>query len=62
MQEIGDFPISTRNYLWTRLLMARGRETTDVAIVTSFGTCTLAGFKVTTDQLTSASLASTKSL
>ena len=29
-----------------RILMARGRDATDVAIVTSFGPCTLAGFKV----------------
>ena len=29
-----------------RILMARGRDATDVAIVTTFGPCTLAGFKV----------------
>jgi transglutaminase-like putative cysteine protease len=34
-----------------RILMARGRDATDVAIVTSFGPCTLAGFKVITDNL-----------
>ena len=37
-----------------RILMARGRDATDVAIVTSFGPCTLAGFKVITDEVTSA--------
>jgi transglutaminase-like putative cysteine protease len=31
-----------------RILMARGRDATDVAISTSFGPCTLAGFKVIT--------------
>ena len=35
-----------------RILMARGRDATDVAIVTSFGLCTLAGFKVITDEVT----------
>jgi transglutaminase-like putative cysteine protease len=35
-----------------RVLMARGRVATDVAIVTSFGPCTLAGFKVVTDEIT----------
>ena len=34
-----------------RILMARGRDATDVAIVTSFGPCTLAGFKVVTDEV-----------
>ena len=34
-----------------RILMARGRDATDVAISTSFGLCTLAGFKVTTDEV-----------
>ena len=29
-----------------RILMARERDATDVAIVASFGPCTLAGFKV----------------
>ena len=42
-----------------RILMARGRDATDVAIVTSFGPCTLAGFKVITDEVTSAPSAST---
>ena len=37
-----------------RILMARGRDATDVAIVTSFGPCTLASFKVITDEVTSA--------
>jgi transglutaminase-like putative cysteine protease len=37
-----------------RILMARGRDATDVAIVTSFGPCMLAGFKVITDEVTSA--------
>jgi transglutaminase-like putative cysteine protease len=35
-----------------RILMARGRDATDVAIVTSFGPCTLVSFKVITDELT----------
>ena len=34
-----------------RILMARGRDATDVAIVTSFGPCTLSGFKVITDEV-----------
>ncbi|HTP94031.1 MAG TPA: transglutaminase family protein [Xanthobacteraceae bacterium] len=34
-----------------RVLMARGRDATDVAIVTSFGPCTLASFKVMTDEI-----------
>ncbi|MFG1462587.1 transglutaminase family protein [Xanthobacter sp. DSM 24535] len=34
-----------------RILMARGRDATDVAIVTSFGPCTLASFQVTTDEV-----------
>jgi hypothetical protein len=33
--------------------MARGRDATDVAIVTSFGPCTLAGFKVITEEVPS---------
>jgi transglutaminase-like putative cysteine protease len=37
-----------------RILMARGRDATDVAIVTSFGPCTLAGFKVITLEVTPA--------
>jgi transglutaminase-like putative cysteine protease len=36
-----------------RILMARGRDATDVAIATSFGPCTLAGFKVITEEVTS---------
>ena len=42
-----------------RILMARGRDATDVAIVTSFGPCTLAGFKVITEEVTSAAPALT---
>ena len=34
-----------------RILLARGRDATDVAIVTSFGPCTLAGFKVVTAEV-----------
>ena len=34
-----------------RILIARGRDATDVAIVTSFGPCKLAGFKVVTDEV-----------
>jgi transglutaminase-like putative cysteine protease len=34
-----------------RILMARGRDATDVAISTSFGASTLAGFKVFTDEI-----------
>ena len=34
-----------------RILMARGRDATDVAIVTEFGPCMLAGFKVITDEV-----------
>jgi transglutaminase-like putative cysteine protease len=34
-----------------RILMARGRDATDVALVTSFGPCTLASFKVVTDEV-----------
>jgi transglutaminase-like putative cysteine protease len=37
-----------------RILMGRGRDATDVAIVTSFGACTLASFKVITDEVNSA--------
>lgn len=33
-----------------RILMARGRDATDVAIATTFGPCTLAGFRVFTDE------------
>ncbi len=39
-----------------RILMARGRDATDVAIVTSFGPCRLAGFKVITDEVAPAAL------
>jgi transglutaminase-like putative cysteine protease len=35
-----------------RILMARGRDATGVAIVTSFGPCTLASFKVITEEVT----------
>ena len=34
-----------------RILMARGRDATDVAIATTFGPCTLTGFQVMTDEL-----------
>jgi transglutaminase-like putative cysteine protease len=34
-----------------RILMARGRDATDVAIATTFGPCTLAGFSVFTDEV-----------
>jgi len=37
-----------------RILIARGRDATDVAIMTSFGPCTLAGFKVVTDEVKTA--------
>ncbi len=37
-----------------RILMARGRDATDVAIVTEFGPCKLAGFKVVTDEVPAA--------
>jgi len=37
-----------------RILMARGRDATDVAMVTSFGPCTLANFKVFTDEVAEA--------
>jgi transglutaminase-like putative cysteine protease len=43
-----------------RILMARGRDATDVAIVTSFGPCMLAGFKVITDEVRSAGQTSPK--
>ena len=36
-----------------RILMARGRDATDVAIVTEFGPCKLASFKVVTDEVLS---------
>ena len=34
-----------------RILMARGRDATDVALATTFGPCTLAEFSVFTDQI-----------
>ncbi|ONG58824.1 transglutaminase [Pseudoroseomonas deserti] len=34
-----------------RILMARGRDATDVALVTTFGTCTMTGFRVVTDEV-----------
>jgi transglutaminase-like putative cysteine protease len=34
-----------------RILMARGRDATDVAFTTTFGLCTLAGFTVVTDEV-----------
>ena len=34
-----------------RILMARGRDATDVAIVTSFGPCTMSSFKVVTEEV-----------
>ena len=37
-----------------RILMARGRDATDVAMVTSFGPCTLTGFTVITDEVPAA--------
>jgi hypothetical protein len=36
-----------------RILIARRRDATDVAIVTSFGPCTLTGFKVITEEVRS---------
>jgi transglutaminase-like putative cysteine protease len=40
-----------------RILIARGRDATDVAITTSFGPHTLAGFEVVTDEVTNAEAA-----
>jgi transglutaminase-like putative cysteine protease len=40
-----------------RILMARGRDAADVAIITSFGPCQLARFKVVTDALPARSAA-----
>jgi transglutaminase-like putative cysteine protease len=34
-----------------RIVMARGRDATDVAISTTFGPCVLTGFKVITEKL-----------
>jgi len=42
-----------------RILMARGRDATDVAIVTSFGPCTLANFTVITQEAMSTARAET---
>jgi transglutaminase-like putative cysteine protease len=42
-----------------RILMARGRDATDVAIVTSFGPCRLVGFNVITDEVAAHSAATT---
>jgi transglutaminase-like putative cysteine protease len=39
-----------------RVLMARGRDATDVAIATTFGPCTLAGFIVITDEVAPAAM------
>ncbi|UFN50412.1 transglutaminase family protein [Roseomonas sp. OT10] len=39
-----------------RILLARGRDATDVAITTTFGSHYLAGFEVQTDELAAASL------
>jgi len=39
--------------------MARGRDATDVAIVTSFGPCRLVGFNVITDEVAAHSAATT---
>jgi transglutaminase-like putative cysteine protease len=43
-----------------RVLMARGRDATDVAILTSFGQCTLSSFKVVTEEITSINPGTTK--
>jgi transglutaminase-like putative cysteine protease len=37
-----------------RILMARGRDATDVAITMTFGQCTLAGFSVVTEEVATA--------
>jgi transglutaminase-like putative cysteine protease len=37
-----------------RILMARGRDATDVALVTTFGPCTLASFKVISEEVAAA--------
>jgi transglutaminase-like putative cysteine protease len=34
-----------------RILLARGRDATDVAIATTFGPCTLSSFNVFTDEV-----------
>jgi transglutaminase-like putative cysteine protease len=41
-----------------RILMGRGRDASDVAIATTFGTCSLSSFRVITDELPVASLPS----
>ncbi len=41
-----------------RILMARGRDATDVAIATTFGPCTLSSFKVITEEVAGPGLAS----
>ena len=43
-----------------RILMARGRDATDVAISTMFGPCTLAGFKVVTDEVPAAAVSAAR--
>jgi transglutaminase-like putative cysteine protease len=43
-----------------RILMARGRDATDVAISTSFGPCTLAAFKVVTDEVPAAAVSAAR--
>jgi transglutaminase-like putative cysteine protease len=43
-----------------RILMARGRDATDVAIVTSFGPCKLAAFRVFTEEVATVALANAK--
>ena len=40
-----------------RILIACGRDATDVAITTSFGHCDLVGFRVVTDEVTPAKIA-----
>ncbi len=42
-----------------RILMARGRDATDVAIVTEFGPCKLASFTVVTDEVPEAAAVAT---
>ncbi len=37
-----------------RILIALGRDATDVAMVTSFGPCALASFRVITEEITAA--------
>jgi transglutaminase-like putative cysteine protease len=40
-----------------RILIARGRDATDVAITTSFGRCDLVGFRVVRDEVAPAKIA-----